>query len=224
MRNILIAAGGLVAVAVIAAGVYYGTRPASPGPAPVPAAATMASPDKAAILSVQPNDHVEGDPNAPITLIEYASFTCPHCAEFNTVELPQIKTQWIDTGKVKLVYRDFPLDETAAKVAQLANCAGKDKYFAVVDMIFRGQGTWATAADPIAELSKSLRIAGMGDNEVKACLANTAGADAVVASYRSGETVGVNSTPTLFINGEQFRGSRSVEELGATFSKLLPSK
>jgi protein-disulfide isomerase len=221
MRNILIAASGLVAVAAIAAGVYYGTRPAPAGLAPTPVAIAGA-PDKAsAILSVQPKDHVEGDPNAPITVIEYASFTCPHCAHFATVELPEVKKKWIDTGKVKLVYRDFPLDETAAKVSQLANCTSKDKYFAVVDMIFSGQGNWAVASDPIGELSKSLRIAGMGENEVKACLADAAGADAVVASYRSGEAVGVNSTPTLFINGQEFKGARTIEELDATFSKLL---
>jgi protein-disulfide isomerase len=220
MRNILIVAGGLVAVAAIAFGVYFGTRPASPGPTPTPVAAAGA-PDKAAILSVQPNDHIEGDPKAPITLIEYASFTCPHCAHFNAVELPEIKKKWIDTGKVKLVYRDFPLDETAARAAQLAQCAGNDKYYAVVDMIFRGQGNWATASDPIAELSKSLRIAGMGENEVKACLANPKVVDGVIASYRSGEQVGVDSTPTLFINGQQFKGARSIDELDAAFTKAL---
>jgi len=218
MRNILIVAGGLVAVAAIAGGVYFGTRPAPAGAAPV--AASAVAPDKASILNVQPTDHVEGDPKAPITLIEYASFTCPHCAHFNTIELPVIKKKWIDTGKVKLVYRDFPLDEVAAKVAQLANCTSSDKYFPVIDMIFRGQGNWAVASDPIAELSKSLRIAGMGENEVKACLANSAGADAVVASYRNAEAVGVNSTPTLFINGEQFKGARTPEELDAVFDKL----
>lgn len=220
MRNILIVAGGLVAVAAIAFGVYSGTRPASPGPAPTPAAAT-AAPDKAAILTVQPGDHVEGDAKAPITLIEYASFTCPHCARFNTVELPEIKKKWIDTGKVKLIYRDFPLDETAARAAMLAQCAGDDKYYAVIDMIFRGQGNWATASDPIAELSKSLRIAGMGENEVKACLADAKRVDAVTASYRSGEQVGVDSTPTLFINGEQYKGARSIDELDTAFNKIL---
>jgi protein-disulfide isomerase len=221
MRNILIVAGGLVAVAAIAAGVYYSTRSAATGPAPVAAVTPAVAGDKASLLTVQPTDHVEGDPKAPITMIEYASFTCPHCAHFNTVELPDLKKKWIDTGKVKLVYRDFPLDETAARVSQLANCTSSDKYFPVIDMIFRGQGNWAVAADPIAELSKSLRIAGMGESDVKACLANAAGADAVIASYRGGEAVGVNSTPTLFINGQQFLGARSVEELDATFSKLL---
>lgn len=218
MRNILIAAGGIVAVAAIAAAVYFGTRSPAAGPAPV-AAATSA--DQTALLAVQPGDHVEGDPNAPVTLIEYASFTCPHCAYFNTQILPELKKQWIDTGKVKLIYRDFPLDQAAAKAAQLAECSGKERYFAVVDMIFRTQGAWAVASDPIAELAKSLRIAGMGDKEVAACLANQAVADAVVADYKSGETLGVDSTPTLFVNGERFKGARSLEEFNAVLGKLV---
>jgi len=163
---------------------------------------------------------VMGDPKAPITMIEYASLTCPHCAHFNTTELPQIEEKWVKTGKVKLIYRDFPLDQTATQAAQLAECAGKDKYFAVIDMMFSGQGVWATAKDPIAELAKSLRIAGMGDAEVKACLANDAVATGVINDYRGGETLGVNSTPTIFINGEQFKGARSLDEFDALFTKL----
>ena len=217
MRNILIVAGGIVAVAAIAAGVYFGTRPGASGPTPV---AVAASPDKTALLGVQPSDHVLGAATAPVTLIEYASFTCPHCAHFNTLVLPDLKKKWIDTGKVKLIYRDFPLDQAATKAAQLAECAGNDRYYAVVDMIFANQPVWAAAADPIAELSKSLRIAGMGDAEVKACLANDAIANAVINDYRGGEVLGVSSTPTLFINGQQFKGARSVEELDAVFSKL----
>ena len=217
MRNILIVAGGVVAVAAIAAGVWFGTRPSSPAAAPQAVAQTA---DKTTLLQVQPNDHVLGDPKAPITLIEYASLTCPHCAHFSVAVLPELKKKWIDTGKVKLIYRDFPLDQTALKAAQLAECAGKDKYFGVIDMIFETQPKWATASDPMAELGKSLRIAGMGESEVKACLANDAVANGVVADYRGGETLGVNSTPTLFINGTEFKGARSVEEMDATFSKL----
>ncbi|HYD08258.1 MAG TPA: DsbA family protein [Reyranella sp.] len=217
MRNILIAAGGVVAVAAIVAGVYFGTRPSSPGPVPQAVAQTT---DKTALLGVQASDHVLGDPKAPITLIEYASFTCPHCAHFAVGVLPAIKKKWVDTGKVKLIYRDFPLDQTALKAAQLAECSGKDKYFGVIDMIFATQQKWATSSDPIGELSKSLRIAGMGEAEARNCLANDAVANAVIADYRSGETLGVNSTPTLFINGELYKGARSVEELDAAFAKL----
>jgi protein-disulfide isomerase len=217
MRNILIAAGGVAAVAAIAVGVYLGTRPSSPGPVPTAVAQTV---DKASLLNVQPTDHVLGDPKAPITLIEYASFTCPHCAHFSVAILPEVKKKWVDTGKVKLIYRDFPLDQTALKAAQLAECAAKERYYGVVDMIFATQQNWATASDPIGELTKSLRIAGMGEAEVKACLANEAVANGVIADYRGGETLGVNSTPSLFINGEMFKGARTVEELDAAFSKL----
>jgi protein-disulfide isomerase len=218
MRNILIVAGGAVAVVAIAAAVYFGTRPAAPGMAPIPVQA--ASADAKALLNIQPTDHVMGDPKAPITMIEYASLTCPHCAAFNATVLPQIEEKWVKTGKVKLIYRDFPLDQVATKAAQLAECAGNDRYYAVVDMMFRGQGTWAAAQDPIAELSKSLRIAGMGENEVKACLANESVATGVINDYRGGETLGVNSTPSIFVNGEQFKGARSLEEFDALFTKL----
>ena len=217
MRNMLIVAGGVVAVAAIVAGVYYGTRPPAAGQPPV---AVAAAPNKAALLGVQPGDHVMGDAKAPITLIEYASFTCPHCAHFHTQILPEIKKKWIDTGKVKLIYRDFPLDQVAAKAAQIAECTPNDRYFGVIDLIFRGQPTWATSSDPIAELAKPLRIAGMGENEIKACLANEAKANEVVADFKGGETLGVNSTPTLFIDGQLYKGARSVEELDAAFAKL----
>ena len=219
MRNILIVAGGVVAVAAIAAGVYFGTRAPAPGPAPTAASSTSA-PNKAALESVQPGDHVLGDANAPITVIEYASLTCSHCAHFHTQILPEIKKKWIDTGKVKLIYRDFPLDQVAAKAAQIAECAGNDRYFGVVDLIFRSQPQWATSADPLAELAKPLRIAGLGENEIKACLANEAMSNAVIKDYQGGEAMGVNSTPTLFINGQLYRGSRTVEELDGVFAKL----
>jgi protein-disulfide isomerase len=213
----LIVAGGAVAVAAIAAGVYFGTRPPAAGPTPV---AVAAAPDKTALLAVLPTDHVLGDPKSPITLIEYASFTCPHCAHFHTQVLPELKKKWIDTGKVKLIYRDFPLDQVAAKAAQIAECAPNDRYFGIIDLIFRGQPHWAASQDPIAELGKPLRIAGMGENEIKACLANEVKANEVIADYRGGETLGVNSTPSLFINGTLYKGARSVEELDAAFAKL----
>ena len=218
MRNILIVAGGVVAVAAIVAGVYFGTRPPAAGQAP---SAVVGTPDKSALMAVQPTDHVLGDPKAPVTIIEYASLTCSHCAHFHTQILPELKKKWIDTGKVKLVYRDFPLDQVAAKAAQIAECAGNDRYFAVLDIIFRGQAQWATAQDPIAELAKPLRIAGLGENEIKACLANEAIANGVIADYRGGEALGVSSTPTLFIDGQLYRGARSVEELDGVIGKLV---
>ena len=122
---------------------------------------------------------------------------------------------------MKLVYRDFPLDQVAAKAAQIAECAGKDRYFGVIDIIFHGQQTWATASDPIADLAKPLRIAGLGEAEIKACLANEAMSNAVINDYKTGEALGVNSTPTLIINGQLYPGARSVEELDGVFGKLV---
>ena len=161
-----------------------------------------------------------GNEQAKVTVYEYASLTCPHCAKFATEVLPQIKAKLIDTGLVKLVSREFPLDQVAAKAAQVAECAVGDRYFGVIDLIFANQQSWAAAKDPIAELAKPLRIAGLGENEIKACLADEAKANAVINDYRGGETLGVNSTPTLFINGEMYKGSRSVEDLDGVFSKL----
>jgi protein-disulfide isomerase len=218
MRNILIVAGGVVAVAAIAAGAYFGTRPATTGTAPV---AAVATPDSSALAAVQPGDHVLGDPKAPVTIIEYASLTCSHCAHFHAQILPDLKKKWIDTGKVKLVYRDFPLDQVAVKAAQIAECAGKDKYFGVLDIIFRSQPQWATGADPLAELAKPLRIAGLGEAEIKACLANDAMMAPVLNDYRSGEALGVSATPTLFIGGQLYRGSRSVEDIDGAISKVI---
>ncbi len=219
MRNILIVAGGAVAVAAIVAGVYFGTRP-NTSPASTPVAATS-TPDKNALLELQPADHVLGDPKAAITIIEYASLTCSHCAAFHVLTLPELKKRWLDTGKARLIFRDYPLDQAAAKAAQLAECAGNDRYFAVLDIMFRGQPQWAAAADPVAEVAKSLRIAGMGEAEVKACLADESKANAVVNDFRGGETLGVSSTPTIFINGTQYRGSRTIEDLEGVLGKLV---
>src|SRR5258706_11399400 len=92
--------------------------------------------------------HVLGNPEAPITIIEYASLTCPHCAEFDKSVLPQIKQTYIDTGKAKLVYRDFPLDATALKASMIARCLPSDRYFAFIDALFKQQNNWAYSGDP----------------------------------------------------------------------------
>ena len=119
MRNMLIVAGGAVAVVAIVAGVYFGTRPPSSGQPPV---AVAAAPDKTALLAVQPTDHVLGDPKAPITLIEYASFTCPHCANFHAKNFAKLKSEYIDTGKVNFTYREVYFDRYGLWAAMIARC------------------------------------------------------------------------------------------------------
>ena len=201
MRNILIVAGGVVAVAAIAAGVYFGTRSAPPGPVPQAVAAT---PDKTALLAIQPTDHVLGDPKAPVTLIEYASFTCPHCAHFATQVLPEVKKKWIDSGRVRFVYRHYPSDSVATHASQLAECAGPDRFYAAIGALFSTQVDWLTASDPDSELVKAAEKAGIAG--AGQCLANDRFLDRIIADVQSGQALKVRATPTLFIN-EQFYGN-----------------
>jgi protein-disulfide isomerase len=209
----LIKAGSALAIA-LSAGLYAQSLPVRAAPVQL---AQAGAPE----LKPTAEDHILGNAEAPITIVEYASMTCGHCAAFHVMTMPDLKKKYIDTGKVRLVYRDFPLDAVALQVAQIAECAGKDRYFGVVDLVFQTQGTWAVAKDPIAELTKSLRIAGISEADVKACIANEKIATAVVAERQTAEKLGVNSTPTLFINGERWNGARNIEAFDEAFAKLL---
>jgi protein-disulfide isomerase len=118
------------------------------------------------------SEGVIGDPNAPVTMIEYSSLTCPHCAAFHKETLPGLKERYIDTGKVRLVLRDFPLDETALKAAVIAHCAGPERYPTFVDVFFNQQESWARAGDPVAALKQLAKLGGLAETEIDACLAD----------------------------------------------------
>lgn len=162
------------------------------------------SPDQAKLLDPQPGDHVLGKADAPNVLIDYASFTCPHCATFNAAVMPTLKRDWIDTGKLKLIHRHFPSDAIATRAALLAECAGPDKFFAAVDTLFRTQVQWLTAPDPASDLMTVLVKQGVSEAEAQACLANDRLLDKVIADVQSGQTLGVQSTPYLFINDQPY--------------------
>src|SRR6202008_1633591 len=115
--------------------------------------------------------------------------TCSHCASFHNDVLPTIKTKYVDTGKAKFVYRDFPLDRVAAQAAQLAECVDRDRYFAVVATIFQTQAQWAAGKEPLADLLKLLRLAGLGEAQAKACLDDQKGLDASLAERQAGEAL-----------------------------------
>ena len=186
MRNILIVTGGIVAVAAIAAGVYFGTRPAAPGPTPVAVAAT---PDKTALLAVLPSDHVLGKPNAPNIIIDYFSLTCPHCANFSAAVLPVVKSEWIDTGRVRFIYRHFPSDSVATHAAQLAEGAGRAKFYDAVSTLFRSQVDWLTASDPESEMVKAVGEVGLSAAAARACFADDRLLDKVIADVQSGQSL-----------------------------------
>jgi protein-disulfide isomerase len=169
---------------------------------------------RADTVALAPDDHVLGKPDAPITIVEYASLTCPHCAEFDRDTLPKIKEKWIDTGKAKLVFRDFPLDGLALRAAVVARCAPPDRYFGYIDILFHSQRNWATANDPIQALSRIARLGGMSDQQFQSCINNAELQRAVAASRQTAEKeYGVESTPTFFINGTMMKaGARPFEE------------
>lgn len=165
-----------------------------------------ASPAAAAAETVAPaptaQDRVLGKADAPITIIEYGSLTCPHCAEFNTTTLPDLKKNWIDTGKAKLVFRVFPLNSLDVRAAMLARCVPPDRYFAFIDTVYHDQASWMGAHDPEEALGSIARLAGVSENKIKSCLADKSAQDAVVAdAYTAQKSYGVDSTPTFFING-----------------------
>lgn len=157
---------------------------------------------------------VLGKADAPITIIEYASLTCPHCARFHAETLPQLKAEFIDTGKAKLIYRDFPLDQVAFAGAVLARCGGPDKYFTFLSVLFAQQGQWAASSDPKASLTQIGRLGGVSSDQFEACLADKALADQILNSRLEGnQKHNVNSTPTFIIGGKTYAGALSIAEL-----------
>ncbi|HYU11047.1 MAG TPA: DsbA family protein [Stellaceae bacterium] len=174
-------------------------------------------------LAVQPGDRVLGKADAPITIIEYASLTCPHCAHFAVDVQPKLKQKWIDTGKVKLVLRDFPLDEPALRAAMVARCAPADKFYPLVDTFFSQQENWVTSRDYRAALEKLAKLAGIGDKQFKTCIEDKKLEDQVVQSrLTAAQQLGVSSTPSFFIDGKRFEGAPTFEAFDQQLSGLAP--
>jgi protein-disulfide isomerase len=160
----------------------------------------------AEILSTEEalKDRVIGDPAAPITIIEYASLTCPHCANFHADTLPKLEKDWIETGKAKLIYRDYPLDRYAASASMIARCAPTDKYFTFLNAFFAQQKTWSRADDPVKVLTQLAGLGGMSKEDVDACLANEALQDGILQMRLEGQMeYDINSTPSFVIDGKK---------------------
>ena len=159
------------------------------------------------------SDRVLGKSDAPITIIEYASMTCPHCASFHLNTLPTIKKNWIETGKARLVYRDYPLDGLALRAATLAGCVEGEAYFGFVDALYSGQQVWARAGDPLAALSQIARLAGMDQATFDACISDNTEMDRILRQQlEARETFDIQSTPSFVINGQLVRGSLEVKK------------
>jgi protein-disulfide isomerase len=168
-------------------------------------------------------DQALGSPDAPVTIVEYASMTCGHCAAFHEKTYPELKKRYIDTGKVRFVFREFPLDPIAAAGFMLARCAGDGKYFPMVETLFHQQREWAVQK-PLPPLMAIAKQAGFTQQSFEACLANQQLlGDIEKVRERAAAKFGVNSTPTFFINGKRQSGAVSIEELEKLIEPYLKS-
>jgi protein-disulfide isomerase len=192
---------------------------AFPAVAQAPKSADGASAER--LLAPTGQDRVLGQSDAPVTIIEYASLTCPHCAHFTKEVLPKLKEKWIDTGKAKLILRAYPLDEAALRAAMVARCAPSERYYPLVETFFETQDKWALAKDYRATLERLTRLAGIGKKEFDACFDDKALEDEVTQSRLTASTqLGVQATPTFFINGKKFEGEPTFEAIDRMMSGL----
>ena len=203
------------ATALIAAAALLGSAPLA-----------FADPTMEELMRAGPlPDIVLGKPDAPVTVIEYASMTCPHCAHFSKTTFPDLKTKYIDTGKVRFIFREFPLDELAAAAAMLARCIDKtngEKAMAVIEVLFASQEKWAVR-NPLPQLQQITRQAGMSQQAFDECLKDQTLYNNVLAMReRASKEYKVESTPTLFVNGKIIKGGVAIEELAKVIDTLLP--
>ena len=207
--------------ALIAAGALFGTAPLA-----------LADPTPEELLRPGPlPDMVLGKTDAPVTIVEYASMTCPHCANFDKTTFPALKSKYIDTGKVRFIFREFPLDELAVAVSMLVRCAATDKTTntingekanALIEVFFASQDKWATRT-PIPALQQITKQAGLSDKAFDECLKDQKLYNDILAMRERGsKEYKVESTPTIFINGKMQRGETTIEELAKVIDPLLP--
>lgn len=197
-------------------------KPAEPAAPKVEAPKSAGTVDMAKLLEpgVLPEQAL-GKADAPVTIVEYASMTCPHCATFHEKTLPEFKAKYIDTGKVRMIFREFPFDPRAEAGFMLARCA-KDNYFPMVDVLFKQQQNWAAVQNAKDALLQIAKLAGFSQESFEACLTDQKLLEDVRAvRERGAKDFGVDSTPTFFIDGNRYPGALSIAELSAIIDPLL---
>lgn len=173
------------------------------------------------LIPPQLGDRALGKADAPVTVIEYASMTCPHCATFHETTYVELKKRYIDTGKVRFIFREFPLDTLAAGASMLARCAEPDRFFPMIETLFQRQRQWAVEK-PIPPLMTIAKQAGFSEQKFNACLSDNKMLDALQAEReRASQKFGVNSTPTVFVNNKMFRGGATIETLAKEIDSLV---
>lgn len=235
-RNVLSSLAAIPAVALLAACSDSGEQakaadvkpadPAAPAKPATPAAAqvpeSQGTVDMAELLKpgALPDKQL-GKDDAKVTIVEYASMTCPHCAHFAETTFPALKTKYIDTGKARYILREFPFDPSAEAGFMLARCA-KDNYFPMVDVLFRQQANWVGVSNTKDALLQISKLAGFTQESFEACLTDQKLLDDVRSVQKRGANeFKVDSTPTFFINGKTYKGAMSIEEMSAIIDPLL---
>ncbi|MBZ9852922.1 DsbA family protein [Mesorhizobium sp. CA13] len=235
-RNLLSSLAAIPAVAVLAACSDSGeeakaadVKPAAPAapataatPAAVKAPEAQGTVDMAELLKpgALPDKQL-GKDDAKVTIVEYASMTCPHCAHFAETTFPELKKKYIDTGKARYILREFPFDPSAEAGFMLARCA-KDNYFPMVDVLFRQQANWVGVSNTKDALLQISKLAGFTQESFEACLTDQKLLDDVRAVQKRGaDEFKVDSTPTFFINGKTYKGAMSIEEMSAIIDPQL---
>ncbi|MEM8979513.1 MAG: thioredoxin domain-containing protein [Pseudomonadota bacterium] len=196
----------VVALAIGGAYVWFSQQEETPAET-----ALVVSPDSTPDITPDSSGVVEmvlGDPDAPITMVEYASYTCPHCQRFHTAAFKDIKRDYIDTGKVKFIYREVYFDRPGLWASIVARCGGEMRFFGITDMIYKQQSQWARMSDPslvAEELRKIGRTAGMNDEQLDACLSDEAKAKTLVEWFETNaQRDGITSTPSFLIDGQKY--------------------
>ena len=224
---------GAVVLVVLAGTVYFVTRP---GQGVIQAASTAATTTAGAasgtltgsgtvvqastLMTPGPlGDQSLGDPKAPNVIIEYASLTCPHCENWHATVFPDLKTKYIDTGKVYFILREFPRDQLDTVAWMIARCY-PDKFFPLVDLMFNQQNNWAYVSDPKTALQTLVKQAGIGQDQFNTCLTNQSLLDGVQASLNRAMTFGVGATPTFFINGVKIEGEQALTDIAKTLKGI----
>jgi protein-disulfide isomerase len=163
---------------------------------------------------ITPEDHVLGSADAPVTIVEYASMTCPHCAAFHAESMPKLKSEFIDKNQVRLVFRPFPLDRLALRASLMAECVPGDGYFVLLDKLFATQKEWIQAANPLDALRALGKEAGIEESKIDGCMTDEKAIDRIAANYKDAVDVhGVNSTPSFIINGTKYAGALPFDDL-----------
>jgi protein-disulfide isomerase len=163
-----------------------------------------------------------GNDKASVTVVEYASLTCPHCAHFANEVFPAFRKKYVDSGKVHYIFKDYPLDQLGMHAAMMARCGGPEHYFGYIEVLYRTQESWATAKDPMDALEKIAIIGGLPKDQFDACMQNKALTDAILQGRLEAEDkYKVDSTPTFIINGEPHSGFMPLEEFDKILEPLL---